>query len=270
MEDAEKGRQRPKLEGYDGTVVLAVRSVHYDDAREAVETGQVLVLVGDRFVVTVRHGQAGSLAHRRSELEAHPERLRSGPAAVLHSVVDEVVDGYQRVLADLENDVEQIEEAVFRARPDQPRPAHLPAQARGAGVPPRGGAAAAAAATASPGGHTPALLDTLDGSRMHEYFRDVLDHARREADLLESLDRLLDSASDANASQVAMYQNDDQRKISAWAAIALVPTVVAGIYGMNFQNMPELQWQYGYPTALALIVTVCVSLYRGFRRNGWL
>ena len=269
VEDAEKGRQRPKLESYDGTVVLAVRSVHYDEAREQVETGQVLLLVGNRFVATVRHGQAVPLAERRAGLELRPELLAAGPSAVVHAVLDEVVDGYGRVLADLENDVEEIETAVFAN--DRTNHARRIYRLKREVLEFR----RAVHPLVEPlrrlaEGRVPALLESLSPTDLQAYYRDVLDHLSREADLLDSLDRLLDSASDANASQVAMDQNDDQRKISAWAAIALVPTVIAGVYGMNFQNMPELAWRFGYPAALLFIAMVCTTLYRGFRRNGWL
>lgn len=271
VEDIEHGRQRPKLETYPGLTVLAVSSLHYDDAREAIETGHVMALTSDRVVLTLRYGQSVGLAPVRAALEQQPALLAHGPAAVVHAVVDKIVDDYGRVLADVEVDVEQIEAAVFEN--DRTNHAERIYRLKREVLEFR----RALGPVLSPlerlvHGGLPGL-GALDGSTdpvLPEYFRDVLDHARRDNDLLESMDRLLDSASEANSSQVGMAQNSDQRKISAWAAIALVPTISAGIYGMNFTRMPGTGLKWGFEALIAVTLLVCTTLYLGFRRNDWL
>jgi magnesium transporter len=279
VEDAVKAHQRPKLEVYDGVVFVVLKPVRYIDHDEVVQVGEIAIFVGPRFVVTVRHGDSTVLARVRAELDRGPSDLLAlGPTAVLYRAADLVVDGYEQTIECINDDVDSIEEQVFSD--DQSDHAQRiydlkreVAEFRRA-VLPLGTPLHRLATNDVPG------IDTAAAP----YFRDVHDHLLRAADAIEAHDRLLSDVLQADMSrlgvrqsqialrqnEVTARQNEDMRKISAWAAIALVPTAVAGIYGMNFDNMPELRWQYGYFTVLGVIAGVCVLLYLLFRRNGWL
>lgn len=269
VEDAIKAHQRPKLEVFDDTLFVVLKTARYVDPKEIVDIGQVMVFLGESFVVTVRHGEAGALAGVRHDLEAERELLRCGPGAVLHAVLDRVVDEYADVLAGLDIDVDQIEEQVFQ--PNQGSQSNHAERiyrlkrevlefrrAVGPLAPPL--ERLASAARPLPGVH----------EDLREYFRDVLDHVMRSNEHVDALDGLLSSVLDAQLAQIGVQQNDDMRKISAWVAIAAVPTMLAGIYGMNFVHMPELAWRYGYLYVLLLMGGSCLLLYRAFRKSGWL
>ena len=279
VEDAVKAHQRPKLEVYDEVVFVVLKPVRYIDHEEVVEVSEIAVFVGPRFVVTVRHGESTMLARVRAELDRGPSDLLAlGPTAVLYRAADLVVDGYEQTIEYINDDVDSIEEEVFtddegdhaRRIYDLKREV---AEFRRA-VLPLGTPLHRLANGEVPG------IDKAAAP----FFRDVHDHVLRAADAIEAHDRLLSDVLQADMSrlgvrqsqialrqnEVAARQNEDMRKISSWAAIALVPTAVAGIYGMNFEHMPELRWQYGYFAVLGVIVTVCVALYLLFRRNGWL
>jgi magnesium transporter len=219
--------------------------------------------------VVVRHGAPVPLAPFRMRLEAEPETLARGPVAVVHAVLDAVVDQYGDVLGDLDNDVSEVELQVFGDH-DAPGPSSNPVERiyflrrevlnlHRAMLP-----LLANMTTLRSDPHVAGAED------LHEYFRDVEDHLSRQATQLRLLRELLADALQANATQVNLRQNADMRMISAWVAIAAVPTVVGAIYGMNFQNMPELDWRFSYPATLAFIALVCVTLHRRFRRAGWL
>jgi magnesium transporter len=263
VEDAIHAHQRPKLERYGDTLFVVLKPARYVDAREVIEIDQIMVFAGADFVVTVRHGSSGALSDVRRALEANAERMGWGPASVLHAIADKVVDDYAVVMRGLDTDVEQIEHQVFAG----PSPLHAERIFKlkrevldfRTAVDPLEPALGELAGGAKP----------LD-ERAADYFRDVHDHLLRISMHLGSLDALLDSALNANVAQVAMRQNADMRKISAWVAIIAMPTMIAGIYGMNFENMPELDWYLGYPFALALMVVSCLLLYRNFKRRDWL
>jgi len=265
VEDAVRAHQRPKLERYDGgTLFLVLKTLWYEDEHDAVETGEIAVFVGDHYVVTVRHGSGAGLALTRRDLEEHADVLDHGPYAVMHSVCDRVVDEYEAVAAELQVDVDEVELSVFsdtrgndseriytlkrevaefrRAVGPLREPLMLFAQGQVPGMP----------------------------VEARAFFRDVADHAVRVHEEVESLDNLLSSAHNAHMARISVQQNNDMRKISAWVAIAAVPTAVAGIYGMNFDHMPELRWQYGYPLVLGVILATCVTLFRLFKKSGWL
>jgi magnesium transporter len=264
VEDAVVAHQRPKLERYGQALFMVLKTIWYVDADDAVETGEIAVFGGDKYVVTVRHGEGTELGVTRRDLEEHTEVLGHGPYAVLYSVCDRVVDGYEEVTAELETDVDEIELSVFSENrtSDSKRIYTLKrevAEFRRAVAPLRepltrfaqhqvGGMPQAAAA----------------------FFRDVADHALRVYEQIENLDNLLSSAHDAHMAQISVQQNDDMRKISAWVAIAAIPTLLAGIYGMNFDHMPELRWTFGYPAVLLVMLAICSGLYRLFKKSGWL
>ncbi len=241
-----------------------LKPARYVDHHEVVEIGQIMIFFGKDFVVTVRHGAASSLGEARAALEGDPDTLKRGPEAVVHAVTDRVVDEFAVVLRGIGEDVDQIEHAVFSG----PRSTHAERifklkrevlEFRWA-VDPLVGPLEELATTGFAGSDESVL----------PYFRDVHDHLLRVADRLHGLDILLDAALSANVAQVGMRQNEDMRKISAWVAIIAVPTMIAGVYGMNFENMPELDWLFGYPFALGLMAVSCLLLYRNFKRRDWL
>jgi magnesium transporter len=264
VEDAIESHQRPKLEVYDDMVFLVLKTARYVDPKEVVKIGEILIFLGDDYIITVRHGEASPLDGVRSALEADQELLRHGPGAVLHAIVDHVVDDYTPAIEGLENDVVEVEEQVFTPGRDNPaeriyRLKREVLQFLHATVP---------------------LLDPIErlaGGRYEQvhpevrtYFRDVNDHLARARDQLDSFNDLLTSVLQANLTQVSVRQNEDMRRISAWVAILAVPTAIAGIYGMNFDDMPELSWSLGYPAVLLLMASVCSFLYWRFKRAGWL
>jgi magnesium transporter len=260
VEDAVHAHQRPKLERHDGTLFLVLKTATYTDHDEVVQLGELMVFVGTGFVITVRHGDHGELTQVRRLLEGDADRLACGPMAVLHAVLDDVVDAYERVLADVDVDIDQIEEQVFSGdgRDHSQRIFKLKREV----VEFRRAVRPLAPAVESLVQHAePAMVD---------WFRDVHDHVLRSADHLDVIDNLLDGVLQANISQIGVRQNEDMRKISAWVAIAALPTMIAGIYGMNFEHMPELESRYGYFVVLAVMAVCCWSLYRTFKARDWL
>jgi magnesium transporter len=268
VEDAVKAHQRPKLEVYDADLFVVLKTARYVDASETVEFAEIQLFVGSNYVVAVRHGEASALADVRRCLELEPAKLAHGPMSVLHAVMDRVVDDYLPVIAGLDNDIREIEGEVFadgfhspRADPTQ-RIFKLKREVLDFHR------------------HTKPLLEALDrlhggrvpgtGEALEPYFRDVHDHLLRVVADVENFRDLLTDALNANLAQVSVRQNDDMRKISAAVAVGAVPTVIGAIYGMNFDHMPELRWTYGYPLAMLVTATICLLLYRRFKRSGWL
>ncbi|EFG05968.1 Putative ion transport protein [Streptomyces clavuligerus] len=271
VEDALRAHQRPKLEVYDGSLFVVLKPVVYEPEGDTVTSGELMLFIGDSFVVTVRHGEGAPLAAVRRRLEADPGVLRHGPAAVLYAVCDAVVDHYIEVAGELQEDLEELEESVF-----------APADG-GSGRAARRTAARiygfkrqvlefrrAAGPLAEPMARLAGAAVPFVPERARLFFRDVGDHLTRVNEQVDGLDRLLSDILAAHLAQQGVQQNDDMRKISAWAAMAAVPTMVAGIYGMNFRYMPELDWVGGYPAVLVLMVGVVYGLHRLFKRRGWL
>lgn len=264
VEDAVKAHQRPKLELYDDNAFLTVKTLWYVDAEDAVETGEINVFLGPDFVVTVRHGDGSELKGARSFLEARPEVLGLGPSAVVYAVCDLVVDAYEQVAAALEVDVDEVEASVFseqRTR-DSARIYTLKreiAEVRRAVLPLRDPMRRFAA------GLVPQIHGEAD-----LFFRDVADHLVRVSESIDALDLLLSAAFEAHLAGISVQQNEDMRKISAGIGLVAVPTLIAGIYGMNFQHMPELGWQWGYPMSILLMVASSIALWVYFKRSGWL
>ncbi|MGH3492246.1 MAG: magnesium and cobalt transport protein CorA [Sciscionella sp.] len=265
VEDAVLAHQRPKLEKYaEDQHFMVLKTLWYVDESDAVETGEIAIFVGPGYVVTVRHGQGAELAVARRNLEAQDKVLKFGPFSVLYSVCDRVVDGYEVVGQELQTDVDEVELSVFdETRTGDTRRIYTlkreVAEFRRA-VGPLRDPLTRFAEKRVPG--MPAAAA--------DYFRDVADHTIRVNELVESLDALLSSAHDALTAKISVQQNDDMRKISAWVAVAAVPTLLAGIYGMNFNDMPELSWRWGYFALLGLMALACFTLHRLFKRSGWL
>ena len=264
VEDAVHAHQRPKLDTYGSDLFIVLKAARYVDSDEMVSMCEIMLFLGDGFLITVRHGESPILADVRNGLESDPERLRGGPLAVLHAIVDRVVDDYALVVRGLNNDIEEIERQVFSdERKNHARRIY------------RLKSEAVEFRQAVVGLDDP--LDQLANGKVVEtdtallhYFRDVYDHLLRVNQRIEVIDHLLNSALTANLAQVGVRQNEDMRKISAWVAIVAVPTMIAGIYGMNFEHMPELGWALGYPFAIALMVVCCTGLFALFRRRDWL
>ena len=267
VEDAIRAHQRPKLEVYEADLFVVLKTARYDDAREAVEFAELQLFVGSNYVVTVRHGIASALAEVRATIERDLDRIKCGPMAVLHAVIDHVVDDYAPVIAGLDNDMAEIESTVFA--PDRPR-----------GFDPSERIFKLKREVLDFYRNTEPFLEPLSRlangqlpgahPELHTYFRDVEDHLKRAVSAIAHARDLLSDALDANLAQITVRQNNDMRTISAWVAIGGVPTVIGAIYGMNFEHMPELDWRFGYFIVMAVVVVVCVSLYRRFKRIGWL
>ncbi|GAA2949798.1 MULTISPECIES: magnesium/cobalt transporter CorA [Streptomyces] len=268
VEDALRAHQRPKLEVYDDSLFAVIKPVVYDSGSDAVTTDELMLFLGDSFVVTVRHGEGAPLTAVRRRLEAEPEVLKHGPTAVLYAVSDAVVDHYIEVAAELQTDLEELEAEVFA--PEN-------------GTDTKNTAASiytfkrqllefrrATGPLAAPVERLASAGVPFVHAHSRPFFRDVSDHLTRANEHVEGLDRLLSDILSAHLAQVGVRQNDDMRKISAWAAMAAVPTMVAGIYGMNFEHMPELDWVWSYPAVIALMALAVFGLYRQFKHRGWL
>jgi magnesium transporter len=270
VEDAVHAHQRPKLDIYGDSLFVVLKTVRYvpheavTETSEIVETGEIMVFLGDCFVVTVRHGEHGALKPVRERLQNDPDMLSRGPSAVLYALADQVVDTYLAVADNLDADIDQIEEHAFSDR--RGRDPGLIYQVKRELLQLRRAVNPLALPLRLLVG---TQLDVVD-PKVRAYFRDVEDHLTRVQETIASYDELLTSLLQANLAQLSIAQNEDMRKITAWAAIIAVPTAIAGIYGMNFDYMPELGSRFGYPAVLLLIAVVCVVLYRGFKRNGWL
>jgi len=264
VEDAVNAQQRPKIEEYAGLTFFVLKTVFYNESRSEITTGELMCFVDPNFIVIVRHGEGSPLASVRHEIEEKPDFLAQGPFAVLHAVVDRVIDGYTSIATELENDVIQLENKVFggtRQTFSQDiyflkreiieyrhavEPLILPVQKL----------------VSETYQQTPEPLKP--------FFRDTLDHLQRACEHASGMDSLLTSALQADLAHIQVRQNEDVRRISAWVALAAGPTMVAGIYGMNFDFMPELRWKFSYPILLVVITSLSGVLFYRFRKAKWL
>jgi magnesium transporter len=263
VEDARTFHQRPKVEDYPGAWFVVLRTARYDDEREEVDFGEVHLFLGQGYAITIRHGEASRLAAARQRLEARPDLLAHGPVAVLWGVLDQVVDDYEPVVQGLEHDIAEVEQSVFRGEEQDPTERiYLLRRELGEfyrAVHP--------------------LLAPLDALQrgaweqaepMRRYFRDVNDHAKLVHEEVNAHREQLREVLDANMALLSHRQNEVVRAISGWGAIITVPTLIASVYGMNFEKMPELKWAVGYPFALGLMVVTAVGLYVFLKRVRWL
>lgn len=273
VEDARKGHQRSKLERYGETLFVALRPARYLDADERVEFGELHVFVGRGFVVTIRHSETPDLATVRSRLEKQPDLLARGPEAVLYAVLDEVVDEYLPVVVGLENDVDEIEDELFGEEDDERLARRIYDLSR---------EVISFQRAVHP---LVEMLETLlrGGDRyvvdeeLQRSLRDVLDHVRRAVERADGYRALLDNALQVQSTLVtramtrtSIEQNEQMKRITSWAAILFAPSLIGGVYGMNFAVMPELDWPLGYPFALGLMLALAGGLYFAFKRKRWL
>lgn len=278
VEDAIVAHQRPKLERYGETLFVVLRAARYCDETERVEFGELHIFCGPTFVLTVRHSESPDLSAVRRRMEGNPDLLKLGPEAVLYAILDAVVDGYAPVVSGLQNDIDEIETEVFSGEPGVSRRIYeltrevIEFQRA-----------------------TRPLLGMLRGlsagfekyntdEELQRYLRDVTDHATVVVERADGFRQLLGNILTVNATLVSQEQNEEMRnltqasyaqneeikKVSAWAAILFAPTLIGTVYGMNFDHMPELHWVGGYPFALSLMMLTCAGLYTIFKRRGWL
>ncbi|MCF3137694.1 MULTISPECIES: magnesium/cobalt transporter CorA [Micrococcaceae] len=271
VEDAVSAHQRPKLERYDHSLFTVLRPARYLDETETVEFGELHVFTGPNFVVTIRHAETGGVARVRKRLEERPDLLRHGPEAVLYALVDQVVDDYAPVIAGLENDIDEIEDQLFSGDSSVSRRIYELSreviQFQRAIHP------------------LPEMMDLLKRGfekygvdiELQRSLRDVEDHAQRVISRANSFRDILQNALTLDGTltanrqnEASAAQNEQVKKISSWAAILFAPSFVAGVYGMNFDNMPELHWEYGYPLAIGLMFGAALLMYLIFKRKGWL
>lgn len=264
IEDAINAKQRPKLEDYPDLQFCVLRTAFYDEARSEVSTGEIFCFIGKHFIVVVRHGDGSPLVNTRHALEENPEHLAKGPYAVLHAIIDHVIDCYIDIAGELEQDVLQVENRVFNGKlQTQSQDIYFlkreVIEFRHAIDP----LLSPLQKLASEG--APHINPTLT-----PFFRDTLDHLSRASDAAAGLDTLLTSALQADLAHIQVQQNSDMRKITSYVALASVPTMVAGMYGMNFEYMPELGWKFGYPLVVGSLIVLTGILYRKFKKSKWL
>lgn len=264
VEDAVHALQRPKIEEYEGLTFFTLKTVFYNESNSAISTGELICFVEKEFIVIVRHGEGSPLVTVRHEIEAKPDFLTLGPFAVLHAVVDRVIDEYTSIATELENDVINLETKVFSGKRQTfsqeiyflkrelieyrhaIEPLVTPLQKL----------------ISETYAQTPEALKP--------FFRDTLDHLLRACEHASGMDSLLTTALQADLAHVQVRQNEDVRKISAWVALAAGPTMIAGIYGMNFEFMPELEWRFGYPLVLMVVTSLSSFLFYKFKKADWL
>lgn len=265
VDDALNQKQRAKAEfARDGTALVVFKIVSYDEPTSSIETGQISLLIGNSFVVTVRLGPLGGLSRVRRAVTAEPALLAEGPMAAVHGIMDAIVDDYLIATDEIDRDIDAIEEAVFSPVLTEDgetiyRLKRENLELRRALAPLVPVAQRLAAGT---------LPGMPAGLRAH--FHDVGDHLQRATDNVETADALLMSMLQASNARQSLQQNTDMRKIAAYAAMLAVPTAIAGIYGMNFEDMPELRLVWGYPAVLGVMALSLLVMYRAFKRSGWL
>jgi magnesium transporter len=264
IEDAISAKQRPKIEDYDGLTFFVIKTVFYDESKSEITTGELLCFVDKHFIVIVRHGSGSPLTTVRRDFEQHPDQVKLGPFAVLHAVVDRVIDGYTTIATELENDVINIESKVFGGnRKTYSQEIYFlkreVIEYRHAIEP-----------LLSPLQKIVGETITTNNNSIKPFFRDTIDHLQHACEHAAGMDTLLTTVLQADLAHVQVRQNEDVRRISAWIALAAGPTMVAGIYGMNFEHMPELRWQYGYGVVMTTIVILSGFLFYKFKKSKWL
>jgi len=264
IEDAVMAKQRAKLEMYEGMTFVVLRTTFYEEQASQVTTGEILTFIGEHYIVVVRHGEGSPLTGVRSRLEQNPGLLKLGPYAVLHAIVDSVIDTYIAIAAELEKDVIEVEQSVFSDRKayNSERIYFLKRELLEFSH--------AIHPLVVPLQRLAVDFNDIVPDALAPFFRDTLDHLHSSVDIADGLDNLLTSALSADLAHVQVQQNEDMRKITSWVALAATPTMLAGIYGMNFDHMPELGWTFGYPLVVGVMVVVTSFLYYKFKKAHWL
>lgn len=264
IEDAHRAHQRPKVEIYGNSVFIVLRTAQINKEHH-IEFGETHFFLGDNFIITVRHGSSISYADVRTRCEKTPHLLAKGQGFALYAVMDSIVDQYFPVVNVLEENLEQVEHKIFKEKPSRETTEyiyHLKHELL------------EVKRAVFPLVEICNRLMRFDFDYISEdtrpYFRDIYDHAMRINEMIDNSRELLNTALEANFSLISISQSEVSKKFAGWAAIIGVPTMVAGIYGMNFNDMPELRWQYGYPVVLSFTIVLCIVLYLLFRRSGWL
>jgi magnesium transporter len=260
IKDAIKAHQRPKVERYGDSLFVVLKAVRYLDDKETVEFGEIHAFVGPDFVATIRFGEPAELGEVRRRMEGEPELLRKGPFTVLYTIIARVLDDYGPVVEGLENDIDEIEVEVFGGHPGVSRRIYELSRE----------VIQFHQATQPLAGALESLAEADTEPELRRYLRNIRDHALRVTERVEGFRELLSNILSVNLALIGIDQNDQVKKISAWAAILVVPTLITGIYGMNFEYMPELNWLLGYPFSLLLMLIISLILYRAFKRSGWL
>ena len=264
VEDARELHQRPKLEDYGDDWFMVLQAARYDEAREEVEFGEIQIFAGPSYAVVVREEGVNNLRGVRARLEERPPLMHEGPVAVVWAVLDKIVDDYEPVIDGIGSDIEEVERAIFEEDTDQTQRIYFLRRELARfyrAVHPL----LTALQALQRGDSMPHLSDV-----MRQYFRDVADHLIRLNEEIAMQRDLLDGALNANLGAISVRQNDIVRKVSGWAAIGIVPTLIASIYGMNFDHMPELRWEFSYPAVLLLMLALSYTLWRFLKRWGWL
>ncbi|MFN8473962.1 MAG: magnesium/cobalt transporter CorA [Anaerolineae bacterium] len=265
IEDAHQAHQRPKVERYGDGLFVVMRTAQMNPDAAEVEYGETHIFVGCHYLVSVRHGPSQSYSEVRARVEATPRLLRLGPGFALYALMDFIVDQYLPIIDALQEQIDLLEEQIFGtgySRDTTTRIYHLQRELL------------QLKRVISP------LIDLCNritrfdqeviAPEIHVYFRDVYDHVVRANEMVDTLRELLATALEANFSLISIHQNEVMKRFAGWAAIIAIPTMIAGIYGMNFEQMPELGWSYGYPAVISVTVTLCVALYLYFRHAHWL
>lgn len=264
IEDAHRAHQRPKIELYGDSIFVVLRTAHMNQEHH-IEFGETHFFVGTNFIVSIRHGSSVAYTEVRSRCETMPELLSKGQGFVLYAIIDFIVDRYFPVVEELEQELDVIEDKIFKGKPSRETTEQIYLLKRELLEVKR---------AVSP------LIDICNrlmrfdiksiSTETQPYFRDIYDHAVRINEMVDNTRELLNTALEANFSLISISQNDTSKKFAGWAAIIAVPTMIAGFYGMNFKFMPELDWHYGYYGVIILTISACSILYYFFRRSGWL
>jgi magnesium transporter len=265
VEDAHTAHQRTKLDTYDDSLFLVLRTVRLEGEPRRLEFGETHVFVSTRYLVSVRHGSLKSHLGVRSRCEAVPAQLARGSGFVLHALMDFIVDQYFPVVEALEKELLSLEEEIFAGRFSAAMTSRLYRLMRDLVSVKR-----AVSPFTDLSSHLARVECPVIPVETRPYFQDVHDHVLRINELIDTVHQLSATALNAHLALASVSQNEDTKRLAAWAAILGVPTLIAGLYGMNFDNIPEIHWRFGYPVSMAFMLLACILLYRGFKRSGWL
>lgn len=265
VEDAHRGHQRPKIEEYGAALFIVVRTVELERGEDDLHTGEVAIFVGSNYVLSVRRGTRHGFTDLRERSEREPELLSHGPAYVLYALLDAVVDRYFPVLALLVDEAEALEQRIFSGQTTRSQIEDLYGLKRKLAQLKNAASPVLEVTSKLHGGRVPPQCAGLQ-----DYFRDVHDHVVRLDQQIDDLRDMVTTAVSVTLSLITLQENEVTKRLASYAALIAVPTLIVGVYGMNFDYMPELRWRYGYPLILALMVGIDVYLYSRFRKTKWL